>query len=397
MTDNVLHTNATGTPGTIHTDALGDALTVPTPVYGGVATGIPVETREEEWTIDVLDRTDKIKHPLTHFVTGTLEQNRDRAVRGGGTVTLQWAQGEDIGIDWSSDRLAIRYTLNGQSWPMGVFLISTPRVDYDDDTGTATAEVTLLDKLTVLDQDRLDGSYAIPAGTNVANAIRSVIASTGETAVTISDDTRTTSGSLAWEADTSKLTVVNDLLDVINFQPLRCDGNGVYRSGPYVAPNRRPIKRIMREGEDSLHVPTWTREQDWYSIPNKVVMISAAGTDNATTGTPSESFRSVATNTDPESPYSYQRRGRWIVSTIKDVEVANQATLDELAQMQLGLQTSRVSNLTVTHAMIPELELEDRLQLETRNHTADVWIRTYSVTMEPGALVTGGWRELSFA
>lgn len=345
--------------------------------------------RAADWSCDVLTKSGQLKGPLRSFKGGTLEQNNDRAVRGGGSVDMTWEQDDEPDINWGSDRFAIKYTVNGVTWPMGVFLISTPAHDYNDDDNTVTTTVTIMDKLSVLVQDVIDGSYSVAADELVTDVIKTIILGTGETAIAVTDSAKTVrSPGLAWEAGTSKLNIVNDLLSHIGYEDLWCDGSGYYRAGPYIDPAERPVVYNFAHGAESLHVAQWNRENDWFEIPNKIVLVSQADEE-----TPA--LISILTNTNPDSPYSYPSRGRWIVHTETDVSVSDQASLNQLAKMRMGQLSSKVSNLTVQHAML-NLNLNDRIKFTARNHTADAWIRAWSVSMTPDGLVTGQWREVAF-
>src|SRR5690606_14890171 len=110
------------------------------------------------------------------------------------------------------------------------FLIEAPADEYNDDRGTITTSIKIMDKLAVLLQDEVDASYSLPAGTTITDAVRALIISTGEVKMAITDSDLTLPAGQVWEVGTPKLRIVNDLLSMINYNPLWCDGYGIYRA-----------------------------------------------------------------------------------------------------------------------------------------------------------------------
>lgn len=342
--------------------------------------------RVEEWYVELLRKDDTIKRRLHEFSGGRYEQNVFSTIRGGGSINLRYDGESDI--DWGSDRVKIWYRehTSDLSIPMGVFLISRPKTDHDDETNVSDAQVAIIDKLAVLDQDMADGSFSLPKGTNVTRAVKDLILSAGETRMSITDSTRTMSAGRVWEAGTSKLRIINDLLDSINYWALWCDGEGFYRTSPYIEPDKRPIAFEFNYGSTSIHLPQWTKEQDWFEVPNKVVLVTH-GDDE----TPA--IIGVDTNTDPVSPYSYQARGRWIVHTETGVEATDQATINAMATRRLRELSSKVTNLEVTHA-VANLWPNDRVRFRTPIYSGTATVSSYSIDLTPGSLVDATWREV---
>lgn len=343
--------------------------------------------RVEEWYVDLLNENDQLIRRLDEFSGGSYEQNVFSTIRGGGSLDLKF-QGEPD-ISWGSSRVKIWYREASSStvWPMGVFLISVPRMDYDDETDMLDCQVAIIDKLAVLDQDAVDGSFSLAAGVNVTRAVKDLILSAGESRMSVTDSDHTLSSGRVWEAGTTKLRVINDLLDSINYWALWADGDGFYRTSPYIEPKDRPVSFEFNYGDTSIHLPSWTKEQDWFEVPNKVVLVTHGDDEEpALIGT--------ATNTDPSSPYSYPSRGgRWIVLTETGVEAVDQATITAMARRRLTEASSKVTNLDVTHA-VANLWPNDRVRFSTPVYTGTATVSSYSVDLHPGSLVEATWREV---
>lgn len=271
-------------------------------------------------------------------------------------------------------------------WPRGVFLIGLPDIEYDDETGLMQGSIKIMDKALVLDQDADPGSFSVEAGEYVYDIVRHLILQAGETNVSIQDTDERLLTPIVWEPGTSKLQIIRDLLSTINFQ-MTLDGDGQFQIREQVPLARRGVARRFRQGEDSLHIPRWSKSDDWADTPNRVVMISQGDEEN-------EAMMAVAENTNPDSKFSYQRRGnRWITHTESDVQVTSQKVLDDLAEMRLGGLATTYSNISIEHAML-DLWPEDRVALETEVYRAHAEIRSFQVAMQPGALVQASWREI---
>jgi hypothetical protein len=156
-----------------------------------------------------------------------------------------------------------------------------------------TFSIELHDKSTVLEQDAVEVTFTAPTGTAVLSIVKTVIESAGERIDIDASDTRTLTSPLVWDAGTSKLKIVNDLLNAIAYNALWVDSVGSFRATATTRPAQRSIRysalndddgqRLMREladGAESIYGTEWARDRDTYKVPSKVVAI-AAGTGAA--------------------------------------------------------------------------------------------------------------------
>jgi len=339
--------------------------------------------RVESWWVDLLNPDDVLLGRLDGVTGGQIDQSVGATISGGGKIEV-----DDVGqgVDWLTIRVRPWWSVAGaEPWPLGVFLASAPTALHTE-TGRAWS-VELLDKLVILDQDAVDGSYSLPAGTVVTTAVKAVIASAGETATAITDSDETLTAGMVWPAGTSKLRIVNDLLAAINYFSLRCDGFGRYVAAPYIRPQDRPVARAFAEGARAIHEAAFTRDQDLAAIPNKVVLVATATGDT-------ESLVAVATNTDPASPFSYPSRDRWIVHTEEGVEATSQGVLDALAARRLADLSSVTATLDIAHAAVP-LDLNDSVTLTSGGVAARGVVQKMSLGLAVGALMRTTVREVA--
>lgn len=343
---------------------------------------------------------------LRSVVDGSLDWTYNTAIKGGGSIgVLDVGQKIDgKAIDWLNVRIRpVAMVARAdrpetlEEFPLGVFLPAAPVEDWTD--RGRSWKVELLDKCSILDQDVITDSetgapvtYSLPSGTNVIASVISIIEGSGESAQAIEPDGKVLANPMTWDVGTSRLKIINDLLDAANYFSLWVDGSGQFRASKYVPPESRPPTYAMLAPFDdtgaSLMTPNWTRDRDIYSVPNRVVVVGQGDAE-----TPA--LVSVATNEDPASEFSYPARGRWITLVETGVEAVDQAALDAYAYRKLASATSVTSGITAEHPILPDLRVNS--VVEFRNTRADVSIlcavTKTSITFDPTALVKSELRE----
>lgn len=280
---------------------------------------------------------------------------------------------------------------DGRLVPAGVFLCAAP-VEAWTAIGLRR-EVELADKLSILDQDIASGdpagiaAYAAPAGANVIDLVKTLIGETGELTPAIQPDSKVLASPMLWDVGTTRLRIINDLLDAGGYFSLFCDGYGQYQAVPYVQPSDRvPVYESLApfsDGPQSLMAPEWTRDRDIYSIPNRYLVV---GQGDGTTA----ALTSLATNTDPNSPYSYPSRGRWITEVAIGVEAVDQSALDTIARARLSSATSITNQITLQHIFLPDLHVNSVVHFVNPGSGLDLYCYVVHTTipMDPLKLCT---------
>lgn len=221
--------------------------------------------------------------------------------------------------------------------PLGMYVITAA-----PDAWTGTGDVVafeLHEKTIRLVEDKVDQTFVAGIDSPVLELVYQLIRSAGETIDIDRSETLHLAAPMYWPAGTTKLQIVNELLEVLNYRPLWMDGIGNFRATPIVLPADRPIRyatltdddgtpltRELIDGEEGIYQPDWNRDRDVYGVPNKVIAVeSRRGDDMPLSG--------IATNEDPSSPFSYQARGGeydpitgeplggFITNVLNDVEV----------------------------------------------------------------------------
>jgi len=309
--------------------------------------------------------SDRLIGTLDGVSEGQLGWNLYQQVKGGGSaqvIDLETAAPGMLRIgDLPLESLRLRPVCKVSGLldqPLGTYLVTSAKEQWDATGRTWSLE--LLDRCTVPAQDKVDQTYAVAAGTGILQEVKNLLLSSGETISIDESNTLATSTGMVWEVGTSKLNIINDLLNVADYNALWMDGYGNLRATPRVLPADRSIDyellgipRELRSGEQSIYDPSWTLERDSFNVPNKVIAVQAAG------GEDEPAIVGVWTNEDPNSPYSYPRRGRWIPHVLDSVETPEAEPEEVLAFLQQRARTTLIQMsstqavVEVTHLPIP--------------------------------------------
>jgi hypothetical protein len=286
---------------------------------------------EETFTYQLLNNSDVVLGTLNGVQDGgSLEFSVSTDVRSTGSITLTKLKD----IDWLHSRVRVYYN----ELPLITAIPSVPAENYDD--AETTMQVDLYDKTLILLGDNFGGSYSVAAGTNIISKVIEVIQSTGETKIAIEPSTATLANTIVWEANTSKLKIVNDLLGAANYWSVWCDGMGYFRSSPYTAPAYRPVMYNFVDDATGMYLPAFTRNYDPFSVPNRYICVGKTDGDV-------EALSATATD-ESGGPFSYPGRP-WLTVTETDVSYVDMTNLEAIAQRKLNDAQQVGETLTITH------------------------------------------------
>ncbi len=336
--------------------------------------------RAEAYRVDAISRDGRLT-TLDDVKDGSLDWSVFRKIRGGGSITLV----NPPDLDWLSTQIRVLYQYQagrdvGQL-PLGTYVVS--KVDTKQTSIGLTVKLSLLDMVTLLVEDATIGAVSIPAGANITDAVKAQIAAATPTLAAVTDSDATLHTGMAWPAGTSRLTIVNDLLDAINYYAIWADETGTLRAEPYMPPTQRTVSWRFDADATSIISTTIDDDIDLQSIPNRIVC-----TTSETQNTPA--LVGIAENNDPSSPYSYAARGRWITHRHTGVEAADQTTINEMAARRLEEAMQIVHRATIRYLWVP-LALHENAQLPDGTVMSLV---ERKIKLSPGALVEGTLRRI---
>ena len=362
--------------------------------------------RIERYTAELLNSKDEYLSELGEIVGGTFTTSTDARIKSSAKINMIL---EKPVAAWSGLRVRLVAHANGVDWPLGIFIPSSPEQRHTPNGVEVSLE--LLDKLTLLDKDCLDTAFSIPARTVLSDFLVEFTKSIGDDKVKIDGAPSMNRHPMTWDAGTSKLTVINDVLDYMGFFSLQADRYGYYVASKYLIPAERPISWLFTEGEQAMFAPEFTHTWDLDAIPNKIVYIAqTTGTLTLTTrnehGDPTQveveaksttpAMVAVATNEDPKSMFSYQSRGRWIVEVGTDIKAETQEILQRKAELRLRNAMEPMEKIEIHHALIP-VQLNEIARFKTSDYDIIASIRKYEITLTPGELMYIKLRKVNYA
>lgn len=342
--------------------------------------------------------------------SGRLDWSQQATIRRSGDLTRAL-------VDGASDAPIIKlwYQLEDpdgsvERWPLGVYHSASPVTDYG--STSPMSRVELYDGLLFPHQDAIDRPLSVPKGANAVEVARQQLRACGIPAVLIAftPSDKTLRSAITFDVGTTRLSVINTLLDAADYFGLHCDPNGVYTAKPYVRPKDRPIAHIFRADVNAIFSADVVVDDDTYSVPNKV--IATTQLDGA-----EEMLYAVASINDESSPFHVSKLGRWRVDVLSNVQLALEAELaphgateaakdaarlarKREAQRQLQARADRRladmgsigRTITVKHAWVP-LDINDAVWFDHAGVTGLFVVTNQSIPVDPLELVTTTLKE----
>lgn len=228
-------------------------------------------------------------------------------------------------------------------YTLGVYIMATP--SYSGDNDERHCQATGYDYSLILRDDKLVSRYYLASGSNYVQKIGQLIEDAGIQKINIAQSSLTTPSAMEWEIGTPKLTIVNELLSAINYEPLHFDRNGFAVSKKYEEPVNRAVEFFYQTNEKSLVSPGSSVVLDYFNKPNVFVRY---------TDSPDETeLIATVTNDSVTSPLSTVSRGRRIVDVQSVQDIANQTTLNEYTR-RVAIEGSQIyESATLNTALMP--------------------------------------------
>lgn len=292
------------------------------------------------------DGTYKHSRYISDYVEGgSIDIDFDRSVISGANFSLK-----DIpDIDYLSDLIKPIYCLvtGGTTYeiPLGHYMLLSPSKLLDGKE--ITREIEGFDLLKALDQNKTLVSQSFVAGTNVVTSIESLLYGIGTwTKYQIEPSTQVLSEDISYELGRSTLFIINSMLNMINYYPIWCTGNGVYKSIPWSdVPN---VAHEFLDNSVSLYEENVGLFVDYSDIYNKVVVIT-----NQLEEDTAPLYKVLAMEDDGLSthPFSYTSIGRHIVK-IFNSEAVSQTYVDLRAKRELHKMLEIEESIRYRHAFV---------------------------------------------
>lgn len=280
-----------------------------------------------------------------------------------------------------TDEIRPELIIDGTPYPLGVFLPASVRETEDE--STKGLQLECYDRCWRVDTVTTETILSLAAGTNYLTAIKSLLAAAGISIIVETPTTATlTERREDWDVGTSYLTIVNDLLSEINYNPLWFDAAGSAILEPASVPTAENIEHTLDASNvKSLLLPSLSRETDVYSAPN-VFLCVCSNPDK------SGPMRAVAENTNPQSPLSIQRRGRRIMKVVRVNNIASQEELQAYTNRLRDESMIGGETVTVQTALLPGFGVADVTALHYGEINAVCIERAFDMELRVGGTMT---------
>lgn len=284
-------------------------------------------------------------------------------------------------VDWLSDEIAPIMILDGVEHPLGIFLPATVEPSLSDE-GTSL-RIEAYDRSWLARDSKLQERQYFASGTNYVEAVSSLLASSGISTISAQATDKTLSESREdWEIGTSRLSIINELLQEINYNGLWFDADGLARIEPFVEVNAANIKHVIdAEDKNSLLLPGMQRSMDVYNSPNVFVAI-CSNADKA------DGMVAVAENQSGQSPLSIQRRGRRIVQVTRVNNIASQEELQTFANRQLTDSLVSGETIQIQTGLLPGFGVGEVTALQYGDIFSLCRERAWAMQLQPGGTMT---------
>ena len=293
---------------------------------------------------------------------------------------------EDNSINYLTDRIRpvciISKGERTMEFPLGIFLISSPNRDINN--RFITREMQLYSKLYIYKGDMVDTRYTLVKGTNVIAEVKRLL---NTFKITIPDSDYVTSTNREWEIGTSKLEIINDLLDTANYTSLRVSVDGYYVADPYILPSDREIDIEYVDDIKSVLSPNMTDELDLFNVPNKFI--------GFTNNPDSEPLRSVYTNDNPGSVTSTVNVGIIKATQVEVTDAVSQGVLDERVKRSAYNASQVYSHIDFKTAIMPIHGYMDTIYVKHKDILQGKYTETsWEIECKAGALMSHRARKV---
>ena len=269
--------------------------------------------------------------------------------------------------------------------PLATMLPTSPNKDLSL-KGTS-GDVDLYSVLYLLQARKTRDVLTVPKGQNIIGYVTYLITSVGLPFLVNKESAATLNNDRTYDALTSYLEIINDLLDVAGFSSANVDGMGNVLISQYVSPSRLASSMTLRSGQYAVFAPTISYELDMFEVPNAYTCVYSSAESE-------RPLSETVENRNPASSLSIPARG-YIVDdgeTISelggieeddpDFETKARALLHDTAERRLMDASSKVESITITHLWVP-FELGDNVTIEYSGVGA--WtMNAYSKSIELG-------------
>ena len=284
-------------------------------------------------------------------------------------------------VDWLTDQIRAELVIDGVRHPIGVFLPAT--VTPIEDENTKSVHVEAYDRCWLVRDNYTETIRHFAAGSSYITIVKQLLTECDIAVQIVTPSTATLAEDREdWDIGTSLLSIVNDLLGEINYNPLWFDATGAAIVEPASVPSAENIEHTLDDSNvESLLLPEIRRETDVYQAPNVFVCVVSNADKSA-------AMVATAVNDNPQSPLSIPRRGRRIVQIERLDNIASQAELEAYAARLRNESLFTGETITVRTGLLPGFGVADVTALHYGDLAAICIERSWTMELAVGGRMT---------
>lgn len=317
--------------------------------------------------------------------TATISMQADAEIPGSLQATFLY----DPEVDYLLDRVRPYMWLDGQWHQLGEYMAASAEEGY---TGSARhMSVEMMDLTLLAKQAATEGLLYLSAGTPYIQAIQQLVAGAGigRLLYEATDDVLQTDRE-DWEEGTPYLTIINDLLLEIGYNPLWMDLNGNARLTRYRQAGAENIQHTYKSGESAIILPGCQISEDTFTLYNVFKAVCANPELE-------EPLSAVAVNDFPNSRTSTVYLGRRIPAPIEQLDnIASQEALQEYVERRRFESMLSTEKISFTTANVPTHGYMDIIALEHERLSGIYQETDWEMQLSYNGLMTHRARRVMF-
>lgn len=275
-----------------------------------------------------------------------------------------------------SDQIRPEMIIDGTVHHLGLFLPSA--VEEIEDGPDHYLQIEAFDRGWQVQDSRLENLLHIDAGTPYLQAIEARLVEAGIGQASVTASAAALPEDREWNVGTSRLSIINELLGEINFNPLWFDAEGLAILEPVSVPNAVNIKHRIRSNDaKSLLYPAMKKSVDIYRAPNVFIAVCSNPDKSGV-------MRAVSVNDNPQSPLSTVRRGRSISTVIRVSNIADAAELQAYADRARNDSLITGEQIGITTGLLPGYGVDDVVGIESGDLFAVAIDRAWTMSLRVG-------------
>jgi len=284
-------------------------------------------------------------------------------------------------VSWLTDEIRPELIVDGVPYALGIYMPASVREMESNSERFLSIEA--YDRCWRVRDMKTEDLLHFDAGTPYLTAIQQLLTACGIALVSVTPNAAAfTEAREDWSIGTDYLSIVNQLLSEINFNPLWFDADGLAILEPASVPTAANIEHTLDDTDiRSLILPSLSRDTDIYDAPNVFVCVCSNADKDSVMLARSE-------NTNPQSPLSIARRGRRIVKVVQVDNIASQEELQAYADRIRSESMITGEKIIVKTGLFPGYGVNDVTAIRYRDLFSVCLEKAWQMDLQVGGSMT---------